>query len=164
VNHARLSQLVAEFVPLNRRRIAGDPPLTVIDLQRWRELRELLAYEFGNTTPIRAAVERPLRVPTHLKVRYGADGAEAVLSNLSEGGVFVNCGKPLAVGTPLRLEIDPGDGENPIEVDARVAWIRELSNRDGQAGFGVSFQDLGAAEASAIGQLIERALRELAGS
>jgi len=164
VNHARLSQLVAEFVPLNRRRLAGNPPLTVIDLQRWSELRELLAYEFGNTTPIGASVERALRVPSHLKVSYGEEGAESVLSNLSEGGVFVCCEKPLPAGTPLRLEIDPGHGESPIQVDAVVAWNRELANRDGQAGIGVAFQELGAAEASAIGQLVERALHELAGS
>ncbi|MDH5566403.1 MAG: PilZ domain-containing protein [Myxococcales bacterium] len=164
MNHSRLSQLVAEFVPLNRRRIAGDPPLALLELERWRELRDLLAYEFGHKPPVRGETERPLRVPTHLKVRYGESHAEAVLSNLSEGGVFVRSEAPLAIGTPLRLQIEPDDADACIDVDAVVTWFREIENLDGPAGFGVSFQNLGAAEAVAIGQLIERALRETAGS
>jgi uncharacterized protein (TIGR02266 family) len=164
VDHTRLSELVAEFVPLNRRRLAGDPPLTVLDLQRWGELRDLLAYEFGHKPHLGAGAARPLRVPSHLKVRYGEAGEEGVLSNLSEGGVFIQSEQPLAPQTPLRLQIEPGDADSVIEVDAVVAWNRELANLDGPAGFGVSFQNLGAAECTAIAELIERSLRELAGS
>lgn len=160
----RLEQLVTEFIPLNRRHIAGDPPLTLLELQRWGELRDLLAYEFGDKPPLRGAVERALRVPTHLKVRYGDGGEEGVLENLSQGGVFIRCDPPLAAGTPLRLQIDPGDGDAGIEVDAVVVWSRELPNMDGPAGIGVSFDNLGVAECVAIGQRIERALREAAGS
>lgn len=164
VDHARISQLVSEFIPLNRRRIAGDPPLTLLELQRWGELRDLLAYEFGHKPPIGKGAERPLRVPAHLKVRYGQGGEEGVASNLSEGGVFIQSEQPLAPGTPLRLQIDPGDSDTCIELDAAVIWARELPNMDGPAGFGVCFQNVGAAEATAIGQRIERALREAAGS
>lgn len=164
MDHAQLSQIVSEFVPLNRRRIAGEPPLTLLELQRWGELRDLLAYEFGHKPPIGAGMERPLRVPAHLKVRYGQGGEEGVVHNLSEGGVFIQCEQPLATGTPLRLEIDPGDSDACIELDAVVAWTREIANMDGPAGFGVSFQNVGAAESVAIGQRIERALREVAGS
>ena len=164
MDHAQLSQLVSEFVPLNRRRIAGDPPLTLLELQRWGELRDLLAYEFGHKPPISAGMERPLRVPTHLKVRYGQGDEEGVVHNFSEGGVFIQCEQPLESGTPLRLEIDPGDSDTCIELDAVVMWVREIANMDGPAGFGVAFQNIGAAESVAIGQRIERALREAAGS
>jgi uncharacterized protein (TIGR02266 family) len=164
VDHAKVSQFVSEFVPLDRRRIAGDPPLTLLELQRWGELRDLLAYEFGHKPPIGAGVERPLRVPTQLKVRYGPGGEEGVVNNLSEGGVFIQCEQPLAPGTPLRLQLDPGDSEACIELDAVVVWTRDLANMDGPVGFGVSFQNVGAAESVAIGQRMERALREAVGS
>lgn len=164
MDHARVSQLVSEFVPLNRRRIAGDPPLTLLELQRWSELRDMLAYEFGHKLPIGADKERPLRVPTHLKVRYGQAGEEGAATNLSEGGVFIQSEQPLALGTPLRLQIDPGDSDACIDVDAVVVWAREIGNMDGPAGFGVSFRNVGAAESVAIGQRLERALREAAGS
>jgi uncharacterized protein (TIGR02266 family) len=164
VDHAKLSQLVSEFVPLSRRRIAGEPPLTLLEVQRWGELRDLLAYEFGHKPPIGANMERPLRVPTHLKVRYGQGGEEGLAPNLSEGGVFIQCECPLEPGTPLRLEIDPGDSDARLELDGLVVWTREIANMDGPAGFGVSFQNVGAAESVAIGQRIERALHEAAGS
>jgi uncharacterized protein (TIGR02266 family) len=164
VDHAKLSQLVSEFVPLNRRRLAGDPPLTLVELQRWEELRDLLAYEFGHKPPLGAGVERPLRVPTHLKVRYGPEGEEGVVHNFSEGGVFIQSERPLALGTPLRLAIDPGDGDTCLELDAVVMWVREFANMDGPTGFGVAFQNVGAAETVAIGERIEHALREASGS
>ena len=164
MDHAKLSQLVSEFVPLNRRRIAGDPPLTLVELQRWTELRDLLAYEFGHKPPISGAVDRPLRVPTHLKVRYGPEGDEGVVHNFSEGGVFIQTEQPLAPGTPLHLAIDPGEGEASLELNAVVMWVREITNMDGPAGFGVAFENVGAAEAVAIGARIECALREAAGS
>ena len=37
-----LSSLVSEFLPLNRRRLHGDPPLGLRELERWMELRERL--------------------------------------------------------------------------------------------------------------------------
>jgi uncharacterized protein (TIGR02266 family) len=163
VNHARVAQFVSEFVSLNRRRVTGGPPLTLLELQRWSELRDLLAYEFGHKPPIGTGVERPLRVPTHLKVRYGQSGEEGVLNNLSEGGVFIRCDQPPAVGTPLRLQIDPRDSEACVELDAVVVWTRDLPSMDGPTGFGVAFQNVGAAESVAIWQRIERALREVAG-
>jgi len=164
VDHATLSQLVSDFVPLNRRRMAGDASLTVLDLERWGELRDLLAYEFGYKPHLGPGGERALRVPAHLKARYGETGEEGVLCNLSEGGVFVQCARVLAPGTPIRLYIEPAEGDEAIEVGGVVAWSRELPNLDGPTGFGVSFQGLGAAEMIAIGELIERALREFAGS
>ena len=96
-------------------------------------------------------------MPTHLKVRYGYGGDEGVVHNVSEGGVFIQTEQPLATGTPLRLAIDPGDGEASLELDAVVRWVREIGNMDGPAGFGVAFENVGAAEAVAIGERIERA-------
>jgi uncharacterized protein (TIGR02266 family) len=156
----RLVELVAEFAALNRRRVNGHPSLTVLELERWAELRDLLAYEFGHKPPLRAGRDRALRVPTHLKVSYG-DAGSATTENLSEGGLFVKTGEPLAPGTPLRLAIDAGGGEPPIELDAVVVWRRELGNRDGPAGFGVEFRNLEADEFAALARLLERSLQHL---
>jgi Tfp pilus assembly protein PilZ len=164
VDHAKLAQLVSEFVPLNRRRIAGELPLTLVEQQRWGELRDMLAYGLGQKAPIGGAVPRPLRVSTQLKVRYGQAGEEGVVHNLSERGVFIRCARPLEPGTSLRLEIDPGDGDASLELDAAVVWVREIANMDGPVGFGVAFQDLGAVESVAVCERIERALREATGS
>jgi type IV pilus assembly protein PilZ len=160
----RVAELVAEFVPLNRRRVSGDPLLSVPELQRWSELRDLLAYAFGHKPPpLTDSSERPLRVPTQLKVRYGKDGATAILRNLSEGGLFVESQRPLDPGTPLQLELDPGDGETAIALEGVVVWCRELPNLDGPAGFGVRFRNLEAEEFAALIRVIERVLRELVG-
>lgn len=132
------------------------------ELQRWSELREQLAWEFGRRPPVRDGVERPLRVPSHLKVSYGESAA--TLRNVSEGGLFVETSSPLSPGTPLRLQIEPGDGSPPLELDAVVIWRRELANRDGPAGFGVEFRNLEADVLPALVRLIERALAEAARS
>lgn len=156
-------ELVAEFVPLNRRRLSGHPPLTVLELQRWSELRELLAWELGHQPPVRDGVERPLRVPSHLKVTYGEAGENAAtLKNLSEGGLFIQTPTPLSPGTPLQLQIDPGDGSPPLDLQAVVVWQRDIANLDGPAGFGVEFRDLEADVLPGLVRLIERALKEAA--
>lgn len=159
----RVAELVAEFVPLNRRRVSGDPPLSVPELQRWSELRDLLAYSFGHKPPLKEDSERPLRVPTQLKVRYGKEGATAILRNLSEGGLFVESQRPLDPGAPLQLELDPGDGETAIVLEGVVVWCREIPNLDGPAGFGVRFRNLEAEEFAALLRVIERVLRDLVG-
>ena len=159
----RVAELVAEFVPLNRRRVNGDPPLSVLELQRWSELRDLLAYAFGHKTPVASTLERPLRVPTQLKVRYGREGATAILRNLSEGGLFVESERPIDPGTTLQLELDPGNAETPIALEGEVVWCRELPNLDGPAGFGVRFRNLEAEEFAALIRVIEGVLRDLVG-
>ncbi len=151
-------------MPLNRRRIHGNPPLSVLELERWALLRELLEYELGATPPVGAATPRTLRVPTHLKVRYGADADHiGNLRNVSEGGLFVETSEPLAPGTPLRLEIEAGSGMAPIHVDAVVVWNRDIANRDGPAGFGAHFRDLEAEEFESIARLVEDRLNEIGG-
>ena len=52
MGNQQIAELVTEFVPLNRRRIHGDPPLSVLELERWSELRDQLAYEFGHAPPV----------------------------------------------------------------------------------------------------------------
>jgi len=154
-----LPAFIAEFVPLNRRRVRGDPPLSVGELERWTELREVLEYEFGSASPPLAGTRRrTLRVPSHLKVRTsGGDGASN-LRDISEGGAFIEMEQPLEPETPLELEIDPGGGEPPLRLSAVVKWGRELSNMDGPAGVGIEFQNVEDGDFAAIEQLVDRSL------
>jgi uncharacterized protein (TIGR02266 family) len=159
MGNRRIAELVAEFVPLNRRRVQGNPHLSVLELERWSELRDLIAYEFGHSPPLSPARQpRHLRVPTHLKVRYDADGQQAAsVENLSEGGLFVRCSEPLAPGTPLCLELESGASE-ALSLEAVVVHSREYENLDGPAGFGVEFQNVEAEEHLLLLRLIESAL------
>lgn len=161
----RIAELVEAFTPLNRRRVHGDPPLDVHELERWSELRDQIAFEFGHAPPVGPAPQpQTLRVPTHLKVRYGPDGQHAgTLENLSEGGLFVRCSSPLSPGTPLRLEIDGSDGP-PLQLQAEVIHVREGENRDGAAGFGVAFRHVTPVQRVALLRLVEGVLERTARS
>ena len=157
----RIAELVSEFIPLNRRRVNGNPSLSVLEVERWSDLRDHLAYEFGDTPPIGAASQpRPLRVPTQVKVRYGTETAESTtIENLSEGGGFVRCAKPLAPEASLQLELE-AEGELPLRLSGLVIHARELDNLDGPAGFGVAFQDLQVEDHVALLRLIDAALSQ----
>jgi uncharacterized protein (TIGR02266 family) len=163
MGNQRLAELVTEFVPLNRRRVHGDPALSVLELDRWSELRDHLAYEFGHAPPIGATKQpRNLRVPTHLKVRYGRESEQsATVENLSEGGIFVRCQEPLALGTPLRLELE-AEGAPPLRLQAIVVHGREFDNLDGPAGFGLAFQEVEPDEHAVLTRILEGVLSEAA--
>ena len=155
-----LPALVAEFVPLNRRRIHGNPPLSVAELERWMELREFLEYQFGsNNPPLAGSRRRALRVPTHLKVNTSGRGdSVSNLHDISEDGAFIETSEPLEPGTPLKLEIDPGDGKPPLQVDAVVRWSRDIANMDGPAGVGVEFENVEDEDFAALESIVDRAL------
>ena len=158
-----LHEWLTEFVPLNRRRLSGDPPLSALELQRWGELRDLLSWKFGQKPPVPGSPGRPLRIPAQLKIRYGAQGENSAhLDNLSEGGLFITIESPLPPETPLQLELDPGDGSPLMDLEAVVAWTRELANLDGPAGMGVAFRNLQADDLPGLARLIERALEDAA--
>ena len=70
--------------------------------------------------------------------------------------------EPLAVGTPLRLELEGPGLDTPLRLDALVVHGREFDNLDGPAGFGVEFQSVEADEHTRLLQLIETALSQVA--
>jgi len=161
-----LSSLVSEFLPLNRRRLHGDPPLGLRELERWMELRERLERLLGARPPLEASGHsrrRSLRVPADLKARYrAADGlASGPVSDLSEGGLFLATEAPLAPGTPLRLELEDPSGAPTVSVAGRVVWARAADNGGGPAGMGVCFVDLDDDAGAAVATLIEGALARL---
>jgi len=155
-----LAAVVREFMPLNRRRVHGNPPLSVGELERWEELRELLEYEFGSANPPLAGSRRSqLRVPIHLKARIWGNGESVSnLHDVSEGGAFIETSEILEPGTTLKLELDPGSGDAPLQLDAVVRWVREIGNMDGPAGVGVEFENLEDGDFAALERIVDRAL------
>lgn len=157
--------LVEEFLPLNRRRTRGDPPLTIAELERWMELRWLLEHSLAGKSPIDdqgRPMRRTLRVPTHLKVRFTRGSTIDISSTqeISEGGLFLITRRPLAPGTPLHLEIDTGDPDGPIAVEGTVAWVRSGDDGSGPSGMGIRFNYPDEETQAAIGILVERALSD----
>jgi hypothetical protein len=155
--------LVAEFAPLNRRRVRGDPPLSEAEVERWLQLRELLEYEFGTANPpLAGSRRRALRVPSDFKLRI-AGGPDPVCSlrDFSENGAFIETSEPPAAGSVLELNFEPGNGEPPLRLEAVVKWGRELPNMDGPAGVGVEFQNVEDADFVALERLVDRAFEAL---
>jgi uncharacterized protein (TIGR02266 family) len=158
------AELVREFLPLNRRRTRGNPPLRVAEFERWMELRGLLEQILGFVPPDPAAAVAPLRslrVPTHLKVSclHGSDCDLAQAKNLSEGGLFLATRRPLAPGTPVHLEIQSDAGS--VEVEGTVTWVREAQNPGGEAGMGIRFENVSPETGEQIAGLVEQVLEAL---
>ena len=155
--------LVKEFLPLNRCRTRGEPPLTIAELERWMELRWRLEHALAEKTPA-ADHDRPtrrtLRVPTHLKVHATRGSIIEISSSrdISEGGLFLVTRRPLVPGTPLHLEIEGRDRGAPIEVEGTVTWVRETDDENGPAGMGIRFDHPDPEKQAAISALVERAL------
>jgi len=70
-----------------------------------------------------------------------------IAENISEGGVFVATYRRYRPGDPLRLRIQL-DGEEPLEIRCRVAWVRTESGTIGTKPTGVGLQFLHVDEAA----------------
>jgi hypothetical protein len=155
-----IAQQVAEFTPLNRRRVRGNPELDAAELARWTELRELLDYAFGSLSPPLGATNRfAFRVSSQLKARLsGAGESIATVSNLSEKGGFIEIEAPPAPGTSLSLEIETGGSGPVVNVEACVKWSREIGNMDGPAGAGVEFTAIEDRDIALLERIVEQLL------
>jgi len=151
-----IAQQVAEFTPLNRRRVRGNPEFEPAELARWTELRELLDYAFGSLSPPLGAANRlAFRVSSQLKVRLSGI---ATVSNLSEKGGFIEIEAPPAPGTSLSLEIETGGSGPVLNVEACVKWNREIGNMDGPAGAGVEFTAIEDRDIALLERIVEQLL------
>jgi uncharacterized protein (TIGR02266 family) len=158
------TQLIPEFVALNRRRTRGDPPLDVRELERWMELRALLEKTLSPQPDGQEARRRKaLRVPTHLKVRCSNASSDqlSVANEISEGGLFLATENPLAPGTPLHLDLEGLDEGSPLEVEGVVIWVRDQGGDDSPAGMGIRFTNLDEVQRQAVEYLVEHALTSL---
>jgi uncharacterized protein (TIGR02266 family) len=160
------SRLVAEFVPLNRRRVQGSPPLSFDEFERLIQLRQLLECAMGAKRSSFGSARQALRVPADIEVQYGGAATregKARAGNLSDLGAFIRTPDPLEPGALMRIELNPGDGTQPVQLEAVVRWTSPEGG-EGPEGMGVSFQNLGPEEKAAILELVERLLTEMTGS
>ena len=155
------SSLVQEFVPLNRRRMRGDP-LSSSELERWSELRDRLEELLGCSPPGPGQRRRALRVRTHLKLLVTTNVAQELLHayDLCEGGLFVRTQRPSPPGTPLQLELQDREGRS-VELEGTVAWVRREAAGLGPPGMGVAFHALSDWDRALLADLVEAALEAL---
>jgi len=80
------------------------------------------------------------RVPCAVAVEYrsAASFLVAYATNLSRGGVFLETTELFPTGTTLLLRLAVRKNE-PLEVSARVAWLRDSADDDGPVGMGLEF-------------------------
>lgn len=116
---AHVHDLFREYVHLDRKR-RGDG-VSPAEFERWKQLKAKLASTFGKG-PVNEDRRDSLRVPTRMKVSFGSQEGlkQALMTNLSRGGLFLNTAFPQPAGTrfELRLELR-GSGETlelPVQV------------------------------------------------
>ena len=85
---------------------------------------------------------RYVRVEHLVDLDYTLDGADfrARISDLSEGGAFIDTTFPQAVGSELEARFQLPDDPEPFECRARVAWAQPM------LGMGIQFLDLSPAD------------------
>ncbi len=78
--------------------------------------------------------------------------------NLSRGGVFLETEEPLAVGSPITLQLEVPDA-GPSQLSGRVSWRREQADVDGPVGIGIEFDDM----VDSLGALIDQLVADFGG-
>ena len=109
---ARLLPLVREYGTLERKRTTNG--FTPLEYQRWSELQFLLETKFPQGLRPKGAERRKnLRLPTKILVEYDDQGElrDALIRNISRGGLFVATETRPEVGTELNLSIRVGNDE-----------------------------------------------------
>ena len=152
--------LVREFLPLERRRVRGNPPLDLVEIAHWEELRDLLEIALGAVPPRPGeSRRRALRVRTHLKVLVTNSLAQELLHvhDLSDQGVFLRTQRPLPAGSMLQIELQERHGR-ALELEGTVVWIREIAEGHGPCGMAVALHALSDRDRAVLAELVESTL------
>jgi c-di-GMP-binding flagellar brake protein YcgR len=83
--------------------------------------------------------------------------SEAVMHNISQGGLALQCGVPLVLDEEVTVEIRFEPFPEPLELHGRVVHVRTLEA--GQYQVGVRFEQLESRRAKALAELIRFLLR-----
>jgi uncharacterized protein (TIGR02266 family) len=94
------------------------------------------------------ALEVEYRTSTAFLVAYSL--------NLSKGGIFLETDTPLPVGTSIKLRFQVHGGQNPIETEGAVIWVRDTTNEDGPSGMGIAFVQLESRHGAFIDSIVSR--------
>jgi len=164
---SRLLPLVREYGVLERKRL-GDG-LTRLEYQRWLDLHQQLDRHFPKSAEQEALAsgqaERRAhpRIPTRLLVHYRSPGElrQAIIRNVSRGGLFIETAFAPPVGTRLQVRLRVDDGGEEVEVPCEVVSVNisaDLGAR--RPGMGVKFDHLSPSQQAAVDRLFALALEE----
>jgi len=143
---------VAEFAALNRRRVFGNPGLTIEEVERWQALRDLLSCRY--TDPGGDPNRREhVRHATHLRVVVNS-AAEGVAMNISLGGIFIVTPRPLPLGSEVSIEMSLPGHEEPLFVEGAVVRVEEGGSLTGRSGMGIMYAGLGADQLGVLKQFV----------
>ncbi len=156
----RMLPLMREFKALeHRRRSQGVTPL---EYQRWCDLKETLAKALpgGGDQPAGAERRKNTRIPTRLLVEFRDREhlCEAIVKNISTGGLFINTAFGPSVGEELMVVIAVADDER-VEVPCEVVTNNvdsALTTR--RLGVGVKFKIQSPEQREAVDRLFAEAL------
>lgn len=104
---------------------------------------------------IRRAHERaPLKVEVTLESEDNF--YSGVANDVSEGGVFVACEDPPAVGTTVELDLTVPTSEHPFHVTGVVRWVREdwVAREGAPAGCGIEWVAISDDAVAAIAKFV----------
>jgi type IV pilus assembly protein PilZ len=160
----RLLPLLREYGGLERKRVQDG--VTPLEYQRWRDLEQKLANQIFQGAEAKADERRKhVRVPTKLRVQYRTreNLKDAIVRNVSKGGLFINTPYPPAIGTTFVLIIQVDVTGDSVEVPCEVVTNNVINNpgasmKSEQLGMGVKFIGLGADQRRAVEHLFAAAL------
>lgn len=150
----RLQKLLREYAALDRRR--GDEGLTPVEYHRWRDLKGRLSDHFSDV-PSHGDRRESVRVPTRIRVEFKTEGRvrDAVIRNLSRGGIFIETPFALEVGTKFVLRIHIRSSDKTLDVPARVVSENVGDGFSTQVlGMGVAFEPLTPEQSDQIDELL----------
>ena len=87
-------------------------------------------------TSARIRAYRPLRLHPR-----GSPVIETLTKDLSTGGVRCLSPTAIPVSTPVSIELVLGSGQEPLQVEGRMAWFQTMSDSE-QYDLGISFAGL----------------------
>ncbi len=146
----------AEFARLNRRRVFGDPALTIVEVERWQELRETLGQRFGDDAdegPDTLERRKHVRHITHIRVTVDCAHVGIVL-NVSRSGLFIATPRPLPLGTEVALQLETSVFDDPLCLIGSVVRVDERGDLTGRCGMAIMFSELEPSRLAALEELI----------
>ncbi|HSN90812.1 MAG TPA: TIGR02266 family protein [Anaeromyxobacteraceae bacterium] len=107
---------------------------------------------------------RATRLHHEIPVAYRSVGSFLTdwATNISQGGLFINTRKPLAVGTAVKIIIQLPGAAFPYEMAGRVTRVTQYDNHANMVpGMGIEFTDVDDAKRRDIEAFVERLRRQL---
>ena len=139
------------------------------ELERWTQLKRILTSHFTPAAGPKIAAKRTsLRVPTRLRVGFESFGElrDCLMTNISQGGLFIATDDPLEVGSKIRLRLKIDETGQDVEVEGSVAVVNvgaDMCSTD--RGMGIRFENLSEQQEALVQQIYGHALdKQTAGS